>query len=126
MRHAVGSKPCRGEGARRRRDVEGNGTHAAGEIVELRVLPRQRRQRRIDLDQRHRRAGDAGGERKARTADARAEIDDAIAGARWTGCCQQDRVVAHTMAALGLPQAQTAAKHRVVGHIIRRARWHRA
>ena len=42
----------------------------------------QRRELRIDLDQRHRRARDARGQRQAGGADAGAEIDDRVAGAR--------------------------------------------
>ena len=61
-------------------------------------------------------AVDARRQRKPGRADAGAEIDDLVAGARRTCRRQQDRVVAEAMSARRLQQPQPAAEHGVLGH----------
>ena len=61
-----GASPRRANALARRRDVERRDRHAIGEPVARRVLARKRGERRIDLDQRHRRARHARREREPR------------------------------------------------------------
>ena len=76
-RSTVSAPAPRPRSARRRCGIEHDGAHPVGEPLRSRVLGRQRRQRRVDLDQRHRDVGNARREREAGRADAGAEIDDA-------------------------------------------------
>ena len=91
------------------------------ETVARRVLARERRQRRIDLDQRDGEAVDAPRQRQSGGADAGAEIDRVIAGARGGRRREQDGVMADAMAAQRLAQHQPAAEDGVLARLGRSA-----
>ncbi len=78
---------------------------------------------RIDLDQRDFDAGHAHRERQPGGANARAEVNRAVAGARGGRSRQQDGIVADAMAAPLLLEPQPAAEHGIVGQLrLERAR----
>ena len=83
--------------------------------IRSRIGARKLRQRRIDLDQHQIDAGDAPGNRKARGADAGAEIGHAIARTRRRRRRQQHGIVTGAMSRFQLPQAQLPAEKRILG-----------
>ena len=110
-RHRFRREPGRGEGTRRRRDVEHDGTDPPGKSVGLRILRCQRGETRIDLDQRDSAVLHPLRERQSCRTHARPEIDDPLARARRARRRQQDGVMADTVAASGLLEQQPAAEH---------------
>ena len=72
---------------------------------------------RIDFHERHVDLRTAHRQRQTRRANARAEIDHAVAGTRVGRRRKQDGVVADAVAALLLREPQPAAEHRIVGRL---------
>jgi hypothetical protein len=86
----------------RRADIERHRPRARGKLVAADILVSKRRKRRVAFDKDDGRSLKPGCHRKARRADASAEIDDAP-GPPHRGC-QQDGVVAKAMPAPRLQQ----------------------
>ena len=105
---------CSGESRGRRRHIHAHRAHTRRETVALDVLGRERRERRIDFDERHIEAFDAAREREPRGPDAGAKFDGAFAGARRHRGRQKDRVMAEAMAAPRLAQHEPAAEDSVL------------
>ena len=117
---AVGRQTGGGEGARRRRDVEGDRTHPRRQAVEPDVLGGQRR----ELPDRSRPASPSSPGRappRARpAAPTPAPRSTTLSPrSRRAGGREQDRVVADAMPALGLAQPQPPAENRVFGDAVR-------
>ncbi len=84
--------------------------HPAIKTVQRGIAGRQRRQRRIDLNQRDRHAVDTPGQRQPGAADAGAEIDRMIACSGVHRRRQQHGIVSNAVPAQRLTQAQAAAE----------------
>ena len=94
----------------RRKPATSSTITSAESRIGSRVGARQRRKRRIDLDQDQIDAGDAPGDRKPGGADAGAEIDDAIAATRRRRGGEQHGVVAGAVTRFQLPQTAIARR----------------
>ena len=96
----VGLQASGCEGFRGRRHIKYD--NIGNNAVRRRVVMREPRQLRIDLDQYQIEATDALGERQSRRTDSRAELYDTIAST----CCRrgrkQDRIMAGAMTGAGL------------------------
>ena len=110
-RHLFRREPRRGEGTRRRRDVEHDGTDPPGKSVGSRILRRQRGEPGSISTSVTRAVLDALRERQPGRTHARPEIHDPFARARRARRRQQDGVMADTVAASGLLEQQPAAEH---------------
>ena len=110
----IRGEPGRREGARRGGRIEGDGPHPRPQSVELRVFGGERREIRIDLDQRHRDVGGARRHREAGGPDPGPEVDHVLAGLRRACRRQQDRIMPDPVPPPRLTQPQGSAQHRIL------------
>jgi hypothetical protein len=111
-----GMQPGGGKSGCRGFHIEIKNGDALLKAVETRVLLRERSKRCLKLDQRDFGARNAGRDRKPGRADSGTEIDDVFSGTARTRGRQQYGVMSNPMAVLELPQAQSAAEDRILGH----------
>ena len=115
---AVGVKSGGGKAGRGRRHIQHD--RLGGNRIGGGVVARQRRQRRLDLDQHKFNAGDASRHGKSGGADAGAEFNHAIARTRRRRGRQQHGVMAGAVAGPRLAQQQLSAEKCILGEFVRR------
>jgi hypothetical protein len=110
-----GSRELRGPCAH----VKANRPHARRQFVARGVFVRERRQARLDFNERNRKSFDTASEHQPGRSDAGAKLDRLLTRPRRRRRRKQHCVMAKAMAAKGLPQNEFAAEKRVVAGRIR-------